>query len=75
MLGGSPVDLTKGTCPVLAIAAKDDHIAAPASVVGLSKVWGGPVETVTVKGGHVGISVTPALADTLANFLSGPIAQ
>ncbi len=75
ILGGTPVDLTKGTCPLLAIAAKDDHIAAPASVIGISKVWGGPVETVTMKGGHVGISVTSALPETLAKFFLGSAPQ
>jgi polyhydroxyalkanoate synthase len=72
MMSGSPVDLKNATIPALAIAASDDHIAPEASVTGLARVWGGPVETRTLRGGHVGISVSKSLWDELIAWSARP---
>ena len=57
VLDGRPVDLSQGTAPALAIAASGDHIAPPAAAFGLERAWGGPVQTRTLRGGHVGVCV------------------
>ncbi|MCB9778448.1 MAG: alpha/beta fold hydrolase [Alphaproteobacteria bacterium] len=56
-LGGRRVDLSQGTIPVQVFAAGGDHIAAPAACRGIADVWGGPVQTMVVKGGHVGVCI------------------
>lgn len=60
-----PVDLSAGRAPAMVISASRDHIAPVASCTALADVWGGPVTTTTIRGGHVGICVGSALPDTL----------
>lgn len=56
-LGGAPVDLKAGAAPVLNLIASGDTVVPPASSRALARLWGGPVETVEVKAGHIGITV------------------
>lgn len=56
-LCGRPVDLRAGTAPVLNLIATGDTIVPPSSSRALARLWGGPVETVEVKAGHIGITV------------------
>jgi polyhydroxyalkanoate synthase len=58
-LGGRRVDLGQITCPLLLLAAKGDHLVAPASTVGiLPHVGSRDVESVVVEAGHVGLVVS-----------------
>ncbi len=58
-LGGRRVDLGRITCPLLLLAAKGDHLVAPASTVGiLPQVNSHDVESVVVEAGHVGLVVS-----------------
>ena len=68
-VGGQPVDLKRATLPATAIAASKDHIVPPASAHALASVWGGPVDTVTVEGGHVGMCVGNALPAALTRWV------
>lgn len=75
-LAGRPVDLSQGTIPALCLAASSDHIAPPAAAFGLAEAWGGPVQTRTLRGGHVGVCIKPntrptALPQVLLSWLTG----
>ncbi|MFT5685289.1 MAG: polyhydroxyalkanoate synthase [Myxococcota bacterium] len=70
MLNGTPVDLSAATIPALVIAASTDHICPPEAAFGLAKSWGGPVETTTLRGGHVGICLSSRLPSTLLGWLT-----
>lgn len=59
LLDGQPVDLSQGTVPALVIAATKDHIVPPTAVFGIKRVWGGPVQTRSIRAGHVGVCVRP----------------
>lgn len=69
-LDGTLVDMKNAKIPAIAIAASEDHIAAPASVLALKDAWGGPTQAVTLKGGHVGISVSKTLPAEILKFLA-----
>ncbi len=56
-LDGAPVDLRAGAAPVLNLIATGDTVVPPVSSRALAELWGGPVETVEVKAGHIGITV------------------
>ncbi len=56
-LGNAPVDLSRGTAPATVFAAAGDHICPPEAAFGLARVWGGPVRTETLRGGHVGVCI------------------
>jgi polyhydroxyalkanoate synthase len=70
-LAGTPVDLHRATMPALVLACSDDHIVPPPAAHALRDVWGGPVETETIKGGHVGVCVGGALPKRLIRWLEG----
>lgn len=70
VMAGRPVDLRAGTLPALVLAADKDHICPPAAAFGLAKVWGGPVETRTLKGGHVGVCIGKALPEALIAWMT-----
>jgi polyhydroxyalkanoate synthase len=70
-LAGRPVDLAEAGIPALSIAASEDHIVPPPAAHALASVWGGPVETKTVRGGHVGVCIGRALPDTLLDWVRG----
>lgn len=56
--------------PALSVAASRDHIVPPAAAHDLAEVWGGPVTTTTLRGGHVGVCIGPALPAALLEWLS-----
>ncbi len=68
-LAGRTVDLGAAKIPALAIAASKDHIVPPDSAFALQKVWGGPVETALVEGGHVGMCVARGLPSALVRWI------
>jgi len=68
VMDGRPVDLSAGAIPALAIAAAGDHICPPAAAFGLADAWGGPVETLTLRGGHVGVCVGSRLPAALVDW-------
>lgn len=68
-MGTRPVDLAAAKIPALVLEAHSDHIAPPAACQGLERAWGGPVTVKTLKGGHVGVSVTPALPAALLEWI------
>ena len=68
-LAGREVSLKNATMPATAIAANRDHIVPPPAAFGLSEAWGGPVETVTVEGGHVGMCVGKGLPRALVAWV------
>ncbi len=68
-LAGRPVTLKRATMPALAIAATKDHIVPPDSAFALAQVWGGPVETTLVDGGHVGMCVARGLPAALVRWV------
>ncbi len=57
VLGNTPTRLSDCTIPALAIAASNDHIVPPVAAAALAEVWGGPVDTAVIPGGHVGLCV------------------
>lgn len=57
VLEGAPVDLRAGAAPVLNLIAAGDTVVPPASSRALAALWGGPVDTVEVAAGHIGITV------------------
>lgn len=71
MLGGRPVDLRACDIPAHTIAAAADHIVPPAAAHALREVWGGPVTTETVDGGHVAVCVGKALPASLLRWVRG----
>lgn len=64
-IGGRTVDLSRCTIPALVIAADGDHICPPEAAFGLADVWGGPVEKVLLRGGHVGVCLGGSLPRAL----------
>jgi polyhydroxyalkanoate synthase len=68
-LAGQPCDLGAARIPALAIAASEDHIVPPAAAFGLEKAWGGPVQTRTVRGGHVGVCIGKALPSAFLEWV------
>lgn len=68
-LAGRPVDLGAGRLPVRVFASSDDHIVPPESAFALQQVWGGPVETATLRGGHVGVCIGRALPQALIEWV------
>jgi polyhydroxyalkanoate synthase len=69
-MAGRPTDLAQAKLPAHVIAAADDHIVPPDAANALARVWGGPVTTQTIRGGHVAISVVDALPDALLAWLA-----
>lgn len=69
MLDGRPVNLREGVVPAHVIAASADHIVPAPAAFALANVWGGPVTTQTVKGGHVGVCVGAELPAALLTWL------
>lgn len=74
-LAGRPVSLADAKIPALAIAATKDHIVPPDSAFALSKVWGGPVQTALVEGGHVGMCVARGLPARLVSWVEAGAGQ
>jgi polyhydroxyalkanoate synthase len=68
VLGGRPVDLRGATIPALVLAADGDHIVPPPAAFGLKEAWGGPVETRTLSGGHVGVCLGSGLQKVLVEW-------
>lgn len=73
VLDGAPVDLTAGTLPAAAFGAQRDPICPPAAASGLARAWGGPVETVEIRGGHVGVCLGTSFARALLTWLDQPL--
>lgn len=71
MLAGQEVSLKRAAMPATAIAATKDHIVPPASAFALDGAWGGPVKTVLVDGGHVGMCVGRSLPNALLDWVKG----
>lgn len=69
-LGGRPVDLGQGTAPAHVLAASRDHICEPAAAEALAQVWGGPVTTERLRGGHVGVCVGRRLPQALLRWIA-----
>jgi polyhydroxyalkanoate synthase len=70
VMAGRPVDLKRAKMPALAVAAAEDHIVEPPAATALAEAWGGQVDTQVVKGGHVGVSLSPRLPTVLADWLA-----
>ncbi len=68
-MNGTPVDLSEGTVPALAVGAASDHICPPEAAHGLAKTWGGPVQTLTVRGGHVGVCIGRSFPEALLGWI------
>lgn len=71
-MAGAPVRLDKARIPAHVIAADADHIVPPPSAFALQQVWGGPVTTETVRGGHVALCVSGALSGSLLRWIAAP---
>lgn len=71
VMNGTPVDLKQATIPALSIATAEDHIVPPPAAHALADVWGGPVTTKTIKGGHVGVCIGKALPATFLEWIRG----
>ncbi len=56
-LGGRRVRLADGHAPVLNVLASADGIVPASASRALHAHWGGPVETVEIAGGHLGVCV------------------
>lgn len=69
MMDGRPVDLSAATMPALVLAAADDHIVPPPAAFALATRWGGPVQTSTLRGGHVAVCVTKELPRALLDWI------
>ena len=70
VLDGAPVRLDRGTIPATVIAASTDHICPEAAAFGLARVWGGAVQTATVRGGHVGVCIGEELPAMLRAWVA-----
>ncbi len=58
-LGEQYVDLGRVRCPVLLLTAKNDHLVAPSSTLGIRPHLGSrDVEAMTIDAGHVGLVVS-----------------
>lgn len=73
VLDGRPVDLSRAKQPALVLAADGDHIVEPAAAFALEKVWGGPVETALVRGGHVGVCLGGSLPAKLRVWIDAGV--
>jgi polyhydroxyalkanoate synthase len=69
MLDGRPVDLSKATQPAFVLVAAEDHIVSPPAAFALADVWGAPVQTATLRGGHVAVCVTAALPQAILTWI------
>jgi polyhydroxyalkanoate synthase subunit PhaC len=69
VMNGRAVDLGAGTIPAIAFAASTDHICPEAAAFALERVWGGKVETQTVRGGHVGVCLGRSFPKALLAWL------
>ena len=67
--GGRTTDLGAASLPVLTVAGDRDHICPPAAAHALERVWGGPVTTRTLPGGHVGLSLDQGFHATLTDWV------
>lgn len=66
MLGGRPVRLKAIKCPVLNVVAEHDNIVPPAASAPVNDLVGSrDVETLSVKGGHHGLTVGPGALRTV----------
>jgi polyhydroxyalkanoate synthase len=74
VVGGKKVNLKNITCPVLNVYATEDHLVPPAASKPLCDLVGSKdTETISFKGGHIGVFVgsksqkelVPAVADFL----------
>lgn len=72
-LDGRPVDLAQGRVPAVAFGASRDHICPTPAAFGLARVWGGPVRTAVVPGGHVGVCLGHRFPDALRAWLRAPL--
>lgn len=72
-MNGLPVDLGAATIAAHVIAASADHIVPAPAAFGLADVWGGPVTTQSIRGGHVGVYVGKDLPDALIAWLRTPV--
>ncbi len=68
-LAGRPVDLGACTVPAHVLSASGDHICEPPAAEALARVWGGPVTTESLKGGHVGVCVGKRLPEALLRWV------
>jgi len=68
-LAGREVRLSEGRAPVLVLAAADDHIVPPRAAFALKDVWGAPVQTRQLKGGHVAVCVGKELPAALLEWV------
>ena len=68
-LAGQEVSLKAVSVPATAIAASKDHIVPPDAAFALAEACGGPVETVLVEGGHVGMCVGKSLPRALVAWV------
>ena len=71
-LAGRAVKLADCKIPALSIATEKDHIVPPDSAFALNQVWGGPVQTALVSGGHVGMCVGKSLPAALVAWSGQP---
>lgn len=69
-LGGRAVDLGRAKFPLLVLATADDHIVPPPAAFAIERVWGGPVTTRTLRGGHVGVCLGKELPAVLVEWLA-----
>lgn len=68
-MAARPVDLGAAKIPALSLATSEDHIVPPPAAHALEKVWGGPVTTKTLRGGHVGVCIGKALPTALLGWM------
>ncbi len=68
-LAGRPVDLGAGRVPAHVLSAERDHICEPPAAEALAGVWGAPVTTERLPGGHVGVCVGARLPAALLRWL------
>jgi len=62
-LAGETIDLSKVTCPVYILGAKEDHIAPWKSCYASTRLYGGPLRFVLAGSGHIaGITNSPQTA-------------
>jgi polyhydroxyalkanoate synthase len=74
VVGGKKVNLKKITCPVLNVYATEDHLVPPAATKNLVDYVGSDdTDTISFKGGHIGVFVgsksQKELAPAVAEFL------
>ncbi|MEZ6188184.1 MAG: hypothetical protein R3F62_24645 [Planctomycetota bacterium] len=54
---GRPIDLSRGTQPVLNLIATKDTLVPPSCSYPLGDLWGGPVTDREFEAGHIGVTV------------------